>query len=249
MEIETLDWLRTSEGERLLVHASQAWADHPGDPVRVASVVRRLEPDAEKAAAATTQAQLRAKAVAKFGDRRARHVLHPGRARAGDPHPRGRPPRGAPRGRDPRRERHRPGLRDRRRPPRLRPGRADRGRDRPGPGAGGDGRGQPRRPRPGGRRAGRRRDHDRHRRVRRSLRRPGPPRWPRPGLRRGGLDAAVALGARPAGQPRRWSRSRPASGTTWCRPGSRRSGSATPARSRRRCCGRPASRPASAARR
>ncbi len=67
METETLDWLRTSEGERLLVHASQAWSDHPSDPVRVASVVRRLEPDAEKAAAATTQAQLRAKAVAKFG--------------------------------------------------------------------------------------------------------------------------------------------------------------------------------------
>ena len=56
VEIETLDWLRTSEGERLLVHASRAWADHAGDPVRVASVVRRLEPDAEKAAAATTQA-------------------------------------------------------------------------------------------------------------------------------------------------------------------------------------------------
>ena len=68
MEIETLDWLRTSEGERLLVHATQAWSDHPGDPVRVASVVRRLEPDAEKAAAATTQAQLRAKAVGKFGE-------------------------------------------------------------------------------------------------------------------------------------------------------------------------------------
>lgn len=67
MEIETLDWLRTSEGERLIVHASQAWSDHPGNPVRVASVVRRLEPDAEKAAAATTQAQLRAKAVDKFG--------------------------------------------------------------------------------------------------------------------------------------------------------------------------------------
>ncbi len=67
MEIETLDWLRTGEGERLLVHASQAWSDHPGDPVRVASVVRRLEADAERAAAATTQAQLRTKAVAKFG--------------------------------------------------------------------------------------------------------------------------------------------------------------------------------------
>lgn len=68
MEIETLDWLRTTEGGRLLVHATQAWADHAGDPVRVAALVRRLEPDAEKAAAATTQAQLRAKGVAKFGD-------------------------------------------------------------------------------------------------------------------------------------------------------------------------------------
>jgi SAM-dependent methyltransferase len=68
VEIETLDWLRTTEGGRLLVHATQAWADHAGDPVRVAAAVRRLEPDAEKAAAATTQAQLRAKGVAKFGD-------------------------------------------------------------------------------------------------------------------------------------------------------------------------------------
>jgi SAM-dependent methyltransferase len=68
VEIETLDWLRTTEGGRLLVHATQAWADHAGDPVRVTAAVRRLEPDAEKAAAATTQAQLRAKAVAKFGD-------------------------------------------------------------------------------------------------------------------------------------------------------------------------------------
>ena len=33
MEIETLDWLRTAEGGRLLVHAAQAWADHAGDPV------------------------------------------------------------------------------------------------------------------------------------------------------------------------------------------------------------------------
>ncbi len=68
MEIETLAWLRTSEGERLLDGAALAWAEHRGDPVRVASAVRRLEPDAEKSAAATTQAQLREKAVAKFGD-------------------------------------------------------------------------------------------------------------------------------------------------------------------------------------
>ncbi|WP_210650267.1 class I SAM-dependent methyltransferase [Nocardioides sp. SYSU D00065] len=68
MEIETLAWLRTTEGGRLLAHAEQAWAEHAGDPVRVAGAVRRVEPDPEKAAAATTQAQLRAKAVAKFGD-------------------------------------------------------------------------------------------------------------------------------------------------------------------------------------
>ncbi len=68
MEIETLAWLRTSEGERLLDGAALAWAEHRGDPVRVTSAVRRLEPDAEKAAAATTQAQLREKAVDKFGD-------------------------------------------------------------------------------------------------------------------------------------------------------------------------------------
>ena len=68
MEIETLAWLRTTEGGRLLAHAAQAWADHPGDPVRVAAVVRRLEPDAERAAAATTQALLREKGVAKLGE-------------------------------------------------------------------------------------------------------------------------------------------------------------------------------------
>ena len=68
MEIETLDWLRTSEGARLLEQAVQAWAEHGGDPVRVAGAVRRIEPDAEKAAAATTQAQLRQRAVVKFGE-------------------------------------------------------------------------------------------------------------------------------------------------------------------------------------
>jgi hypothetical protein len=73
VEIETLDWLRTVDGAHLLAAAAQAWADHPGDPVRVAGVVRRLEPDAEKAAAATTQAQLRTRAVAKFGE--AAHLM------------------------------------------------------------------------------------------------------------------------------------------------------------------------------
>ena len=39
-----------------------------GDPVRAATAVRRTEPDPDRAAAATTQVQLRARAVAKFGD-------------------------------------------------------------------------------------------------------------------------------------------------------------------------------------
>lgn len=73
MEIETLDWLRTVDGAELLAAAAQAWTDHPGDPVRVAGVVRRLEPDAEKAAAATTQAHLQTRAVAKFGE--AAHLM------------------------------------------------------------------------------------------------------------------------------------------------------------------------------
>ena len=68
MDIETLAWLQTDEGRRLLDVAAHAWADHDGDPVRVATAVRRLEPDAEKSAAATAQVQLRVRAVAKFGE-------------------------------------------------------------------------------------------------------------------------------------------------------------------------------------
>ena len=68
MDIETLAWLQTDDGRRLLDRAAHAWADHDGDPVRVATAVRRLEPDAERSAAATTQVQLRIRAVAKFGD-------------------------------------------------------------------------------------------------------------------------------------------------------------------------------------
>ncbi|CAM3889211.1 SAM-dependent methyltransferase [Nocardioides zeicaulis] len=68
MELETLAWLQTPEGAGLLEVASGAWAEHPGDPVRVAGVVRRADPDPERAAAATTQAQLRERGVAKLGE-------------------------------------------------------------------------------------------------------------------------------------------------------------------------------------
>lgn len=77
MEIETLAWLRTPEGERLLAHAASAWAEHRGDPVRVSTAVRRVEPDPERAAAATTQAQLRERAVTKLGDEAHRMFFTP----------------------------------------------------------------------------------------------------------------------------------------------------------------------------
>ncbi len=61
-------WLQSDDGRMLLEHATRMWDEHDGDPVRVATAVRRREPDAEKAAAATTQVRLRMRAAAKFGD-------------------------------------------------------------------------------------------------------------------------------------------------------------------------------------
>ncbi|MGD9962094.1 THUMP-like domain-containing protein [Nocardioides sp.] len=68
MDLETFQWLLTDDGQRLLDRATHVYVDAEGDPVRAASSVRRIEPDADRAAAALTQVQLRARAVAKFGD-------------------------------------------------------------------------------------------------------------------------------------------------------------------------------------
>lgn len=68
MDVPTLEWLLTDAGRDLLEIAMEAYADAAGDPVRAASTVRKAEPDAERAAAALTQVDLRARAVAKFGD-------------------------------------------------------------------------------------------------------------------------------------------------------------------------------------
>ncbi|WP_109508014.1 THUMP-like domain-containing protein [Nocardioides speluncae] len=68
MDIETFHWLLTSEGQQLLVIATEAYVDAAGDPVRAAASVRRTEPNAEKAAAAMTQIDLRRRSVAKFGE-------------------------------------------------------------------------------------------------------------------------------------------------------------------------------------
>ena len=68
MDLDSFRWLLTDDGQRLLAQATHAYADADGDPVRAAAAVRRIEPDADRSAAALTQVQLRARAVAKFGD-------------------------------------------------------------------------------------------------------------------------------------------------------------------------------------
>ncbi|HXH76972.1 THUMP-like domain-containing protein [Nocardioides sp.] len=68
MQVSTLVWLTTDAGRALLEAARKVHLEAEGDPVRAATAVRRLEPDAERAAAALTQVELRGRAVAKFGE-------------------------------------------------------------------------------------------------------------------------------------------------------------------------------------
>jgi SAM-dependent methyltransferase len=68
VDLETFRWLLTPDGQELLLTAAQAYADADGDPVRAAAEVRRQEPDADRAAAALTQVELRVKAVPKLGE-------------------------------------------------------------------------------------------------------------------------------------------------------------------------------------
>ncbi|MCW2832919.1 MAG: hypothetical protein JWN68_872 [Nocardioides sp.] len=68
MEVSTLVWLTTDAGRALLETAATIHVEAGGDPVRAATAVRRVEPDAERAAAASTQVELRGRAVAKFGE-------------------------------------------------------------------------------------------------------------------------------------------------------------------------------------
>ncbi|GAB7003007.1 class I SAM-dependent methyltransferase [Nocardioides sp. AN3] len=66
MELDAFTWLLTAPGQELLERATQLRGE---DPLRAQTILRREAPGAEPAyvAAALTQAQLRAKAVAKFG--------------------------------------------------------------------------------------------------------------------------------------------------------------------------------------
>ena len=77
MDVDAFRWLLTGAGQELLVEATHAWADADGDVVRAAAAVRRTEPVAERAAAALTQVQLRARAVPKMGPEAARMYFTP----------------------------------------------------------------------------------------------------------------------------------------------------------------------------
>jgi len=81
VDVETFRWLLTDEGQRLLGVATHAYVDAEGDPVRATTAVRRAagtdEGAPERAAAALTQVQLRARAVAKFGDDAVRMYFTP----------------------------------------------------------------------------------------------------------------------------------------------------------------------------
>ncbi len=67
MDLEDFRWLLTDAGQQLLELASRARAESGGDPVRAAEAVRRHASGAPgRAAAALTQAELRARAADKF---------------------------------------------------------------------------------------------------------------------------------------------------------------------------------------
>lgn len=63
-----MEWLAGHEGRVLLEDAAHAYADADGDPVRASTAIRKLESDAQRAAAVLNQVELRTRAVAKFGD-------------------------------------------------------------------------------------------------------------------------------------------------------------------------------------
>jgi hypothetical protein len=64
VDLDAFRWLLTDDGQRLLARATDVAGD---DPLRAQTALRRTA-DAEQVAAALTQATLRRKAVAKFGE-------------------------------------------------------------------------------------------------------------------------------------------------------------------------------------
>ncbi len=77
MDLAAFRWLLSADGQRLLARATLAYVDAGADPVASADAVRKIEPDPDRAAAALTQVQLRARAVGKFGDDAVRMYFTP----------------------------------------------------------------------------------------------------------------------------------------------------------------------------
>jgi SAM-dependent methyltransferase len=76
VDLDAFRWLLTVDGQSLLERAVQRYVDEAGDPMRTATALRR-EGTPEHAAAAATQADLRHRARAKFGDAAARMYFTP----------------------------------------------------------------------------------------------------------------------------------------------------------------------------
>ena len=51
VDLDTFTWLLGDDGQRLLDRAAHLYADLDGDPLAAAAAVRKVEPDAERAAA------------------------------------------------------------------------------------------------------------------------------------------------------------------------------------------------------
>jgi THUMP domain-containing protein len=67
VDLDAFRWLLTEPGQALLIRATELYVDHDGDPVGTATALRRGQPEPARAAAALTQVDLRARAVAKLG--------------------------------------------------------------------------------------------------------------------------------------------------------------------------------------
>jgi len=76
VDLEAFGWLLTPDGQRLLAAAERVYDERPDDPVRAASALRGTEAP-NRVAVALTQAGLRRRAAAKFGDQAARMYFTP----------------------------------------------------------------------------------------------------------------------------------------------------------------------------
>lgn len=76
MDLESFAWLRSPEGQEALARATRLYAED-ADPLHAGETLRRSVPAPELAAVAMTQAELRHRAEAKFGDLAARMYFTP----------------------------------------------------------------------------------------------------------------------------------------------------------------------------